>query len=404
MKRYVILVLVAFSAIFAGAKNIYWLKFVDTDDRHIGKMDQSSLHAFNTHVMNVVNASLASDGYTAVNKEYTGSDTSPENCTRTVSDLTCSSDDIIVFLYMGHGGRSTRESGEEHPWSQMWLAQNNPEKMVPVEWVHKQLKAKGARLCLVVTMCCNSEDPGISPKASPKFLTNFGATKLASEEMNAIRKLFLGYKGDVIITSSKAKESSWGPTSDNLDFFSDAFIRSFESLGNNSSWNSFFSDVCAKTTATIENGVWEDENGRIIKVTQHPFFKTNVVPTDMPNDKVNPEVPDKPDVVEDRDDKTNLDDVFGELFSYLNNKSLDLNTRRELWDMIKSECSSNAIVKFISQDGEMIIDRKPIDKYARRLMTSNIILLAVVPKGGVKLNSEGAVQEVYVYEVIKSDK
>ena len=64
------------------AQTIHWLTFIDTNDANVGEMDKNSQALLFNRFRNVVNAALASYGYTADNQEYFGDRLTPQNCTK----------------------------------------------------------------------------------------------------------------------------------------------------------------------------------------------------------------------------------------------------------------------------------------------------------------------------------
>ena len=61
-----------------------------------------------------------------------------------------------------------------HPYPQMCLAQHDENKFIPLEWVDKQLKSKGARLSVTIGMCCNNLDNRIFAQDSICHFRNIG--------------------------------------------------------------------------------------------------------------------------------------------------------------------------------------------------------------------------------------
>ena len=220
MKRivFVIMMLVCTFASQLEAKTIHWLTFIDTTDPNVGEVDLNTRKILYSRWIDVVNATLKEQGYDIDVIDVYGSKTSPENCKNIVNDLDCGSDgeDIIVFYYIGHGTENTNTS----VFPLMLMAQSNPNKFIPLEWVHDTLRKKGARFTLTIGMCCNARQ-GAPGKIAPSFSVNYGNAYVDSNMSESIKKMFLNYKGDLIVASASPAESSWacnsniGPT----DFF-----------------------------------------------------------------------------------------------------------------------------------------------------------------------------------------
>ena len=134
------------------AKTIHWLTFIDTMDRNVGEIDKSSRQLLYSRWIDLVNSTLKDNGYSVDIIDVYDSKTTPENCKTIVNNLDCGAEDIVVFYYIGHGTENTGASR----FPLMLMGQVNPNKFIPLSWVHKTLKSKGARLTVTIGMCCNA--------------------------------------------------------------------------------------------------------------------------------------------------------------------------------------------------------------------------------------------------------
>lgn len=175
--------------IMSQAQTIHWLTFIDTRDDRVGEVDVLGRKVLYGRYVNLINAALASKGYTAKIYDYFDTRLSPENCKAAIQNLRCQPNDIIMFYYIGHGGRAINDNSTVYP--QMCMGQSYDDKMIPLTWVYNQLKAKGARLNVVIGMCCNSETRGMTSKMAPSFSPNEGNTYMANEEAARIQELCL---------------------------------------------------------------------------------------------------------------------------------------------------------------------------------------------------------------------
>jgi len=82
------------------AKTIHWLTFIDTTDESVGSWDANTRQILYARWINIVNASLAEEGYNVNPIDIYGNATSPQKCKEVVNSLRCGSEDIIVFYYI----------------------------------------------------------------------------------------------------------------------------------------------------------------------------------------------------------------------------------------------------------------------------------------------------------------
>lgn len=212
MKKLVFITCLLFVILGTTAQTIHWITFVDTTDRRVGKLDVNGHEVLYNNFINDVNAALAEKGYESDIQDFVGENVSPANCKSAVELLRVSPEDIIVFYYIGHGGRPNTGSEhiEQHPYPQLYLAQEDGKKCIPLEWINNTLKAKGARLTVTIGMACNSLDNTMVVKTGPTFSANYGTARINDNKLSRIQELFLGVKGNVIATSALPTQSSIG--------------------------------------------------------------------------------------------------------------------------------------------------------------------------------------------------
>ena len=235
MKRILIALCLSLICIYSSAQTIHWLTFVDTTDPNVGKIDVYNRQMLYNNFINVVNASLSAKGYSCDIHDYYGHKVTPENCKEAVESLSITDpNDIIVFYYIGHGGRPSTDPVymEEHPYPQMCLAQLCEEKFIPLEWVNEQLSSKGARLSVTIGVCSNSKilsgtvlhtentvvrnivscteniDNIAQNTTQQDFVQNQGSIDISINKSKHIQELFLNTRGNIIATSSSPGQTS----------------------------------------------------------------------------------------------------------------------------------------------------------------------------------------------------
>ena len=366
MRKILIMILLLFATFGANAQKIHWLLFIDTDDSQVGEIDKYSRVVLKDHFVNTVNSVLAQEGYETPIYDNYGSNISSQNCKSVVSNLQCGSDDIIVFYYIGHGGRNPNEPSQ---WPMLWCGEpaDHPERMVSLEWVHNTLKRKNARLTITIGMCCNSDFHGAPLASSQNRFANYGNTYLNNNAQAVVKRLFLQNRGDILATSASPKESSGVVALNNgniIDTYTFCFVNNFEeSITNgNPSWNSFFSEL-TQTVTDISNNY---------SPTHHtPQFRANVSQASQPSRQQR----DEPDNVEPNDAVANVLNTIAANFDYVTDaNSNSLSVRRNKLNDFAQIFASDAKVKVYSQDGNYQVDVEPIDVYLNRIASSGILM------------------------------
>lgn len=397
------LVLLGCITIQLQAKTIHWLTFIDTTDGigkpggGVGEIDQNTRKIMYARWINIVNASLAEQGYDVNIIDIYGSKTSPENCKSIINDLQCDNEDIVVFYYVGHGTENTSTS----KFPLMLMAQTNVNKFIPLTWVHETLKKKGARLTISIGMCCNARQ-GAPGRIAPTFSINYGNTYIDQGMSKNIKKLFLNYRGDLIVTSASPNESSWacgsniGPT----DYFTLNLLAYFNNVlpdDNNPSWETILTE--------IKNAVYEDVKNdvaiqnRFPGSTQTPIWENNLVAANSPA-PTKPTSPDKEETP--ANDMTIVKTALNKALAYISSCSADEMERIKYAKKMKAAFKSNLVVKIISQDGDVVVDKEDISDYLGRVSTSRSLMNVSVDDLSVDQN--GQIISLRVRESYKSSK
>ena len=383
MKKTIALLLLMIAALTTQAQVIHWLTFIDTTDKNVGKIDQNGREVLYNHFINTVNAAVAEKGYKADVQDYYGTEMNPYNCKRAVENLKCSPGDIVVFYYIGHG---THGTNEKNPYPQMLLGTVDDKLFIPVQWVHDQLKSKGAALTVTIGMCCNVHQ-GATAKDGPMFSVNYGNAYLTDTELSAIQHLFLESRGDIILSSASPGQSSvacsspWGP----IDMFSACLIDNFETGASEGelSWTTLLSDV-------------KDMINTISEGTQTPIYECNIGSKSAPTAQQR-RMPEEQTLPDSQQDNLNL---LGEVFDLLIDQRVSENQRIAYADKVLQLFTPDAVVRVLGQDGT-VIDKRDALSFIARIATSRI-LLKVVPVD-VNVGQQGIV-ELKVKEYYKKRK
>jgi hypothetical protein len=133
-----------------------------------------------------------------------GNQALPEKVFEQINHLQIDEDDVVIFYFSGHGYRTPGKG--DSPWPNLYFSR--VEKGIDFDLIGQKLETYNPRFLMVIADACNNI---ISDEYAPPLVRKmiFMRTPEQSLEEN-YRKLFLDFKGVVMMTSSKAGEYSWG--------------------------------------------------------------------------------------------------------------------------------------------------------------------------------------------------
>lgn len=405
MKKYVSLICLLLTFIAVKAQTIHWITFIDTNDERVGQIDVLGRKVLYSHFVNEVNAALAPKGYQSDIQDFYGDQVTPENCKSTIQLLRINDpNDIIVFYYIGHGGRPTTDTGYmmEHPYPQMCMQLKFPEsKYIPLEWVYEQLSSKGARLSVTIGMCCNSLS-NISIKDGPMFSPNYGTTYMSGNKLARIQDLFLNVKGNVLSTSASPTQTSGCFKSDFgvIDRYTTVLCDIFNSVLDNYDKTLTWDDLLDALSEIID----KNTNGE-----QTPIHETHLTSASAPA-PVKPVVPTQQQVQQTQQQQTqnttktqgNGDEWVNALTNHLGtliNVNVAEYDRIELEKKLNGLFAKNAQVRILAQDSDTAIDREDAATFLGRLATSRLLLKVAIVEG--KFDSNNKITSLKVRELYK---
>lgn len=404
MKKTLLLICFLLTITAANAKTIYWLTFIDTNDKNVGEIDVLGREVLYNHFIDEVNAALAENGYEADVQDFYGNKVTPENCKSAIELLRVTSEDIIVFYYIGHGGRPSTdvEYMKKHPWPQMCMSQWNENKYIPLEWVDKTLSSKGARLAVTIGMCCNSLS-NMSIKEGPKFSPNYGATYVGNNKMQRIQDLFLNVKGSVLATSASPTQTSGCLRSDFgvVDAYTTVLCTIFDKVLDSYEQTLTWDDLLNNISYIVNEKTGGD---------QTPIHDTSGLTTSTTVRKTKPVTPTQGQIQKTKQQQTpsttkqsgNGDEWINDLtsiFDALVNTSIDEEKRMQLADDLKVLFSSSAKVNVFGQDEFTSTDTETAVDFLDRISTSRIILKVIVKEGS--FDSNNRITKLKVKEIYK---
>lgn len=391
MKKIALLLLMTI-CLSIQAQTIHWITFVDTTDPNVGEIDVNTRQILYTRWISSVNAALAPKGYKSQIHDFYGSRTTPENCKSIIQNLICTPEDIVVFYYAGHGARSQQD---ESRYPQMLLAQNYESMCVPLSWVHQELKRKNPRLALTIGMCCNVYDKNLSAKNSIAFGLNNASASFSNSEIANIQKLFLGHRGDIIVSSSKPGQSSWGCYKKDLgttDYFSYHLIKQFAEITSQNKepkWEDLFSSI----SNSVNNETLAASYTSNVR-QQTPIYDINVSSTSIVPDKAPKSTPSP--TSSQSSDEDNLEERLTAIFDMLVNVSASPEKRISTGEQLKAFFAPNAVVRILGQDTKTVVDRSHATEFINRICTSRILLKVSAVE--VEMNESDKITSIKVRE------
>lgn len=248
-----------------SAQKIHWIIFGDTQDPNNGSEVRNSISAFTSQFIDRINDAIMPKGYVPQRRVFTGPEFTEGKCNDVIRKLSCGKDDIIVFYYLGHGGRAQLDNEEQqgvynqkYPWPDLAFDKANTNQTIQgqtLNGIHRTLKQKGARLTVTMGMCCNKRSSQYKRHGTS---TQSRRYKIVSKKFakKVGQQLFLKSRGDVLISSAQPNEISYGGSynGQDVDHFTSAICQTMDryannDIGENVTWNSFLNEVSSKCTS-----------------------------------------------------------------------------------------------------------------------------------------------------------
>jgi len=187
-------------------------------------------------------------------KTIKGDSYSKENLAQLIRNFNPNKNDVVVFVYTGHGFRF---DDQQDYYPNMDLCPTNyddPTKnYVAVSDVYKELVAKGARLSLVFSDCCNNEIGETTPLINTSTLFSRSNNNY---DIKKLERLFVDASGSLIATAASPGEVSWCGV--NGGFFTLSLLESLRAhisalATNLPDWETLVSDALTAATAKSQN-------------------------------------------------------------------------------------------------------------------------------------------------------
>ena len=170
-----------------------------TDDASLGEGCKSNQKRIDRKVKEIIDATDMEL------KPYylTGSEANAHDIERTIRNLNCEQDDVIVFHYSGHGLNNGRNR-----WPR-FLVRGAGDNM-RLDRIHQKLQQKGARFLLTLGDCCNLGTRTSAFSGDDQYATDIAQrTGMSAAQKAYYKDLFLKAKGSIIASGSQRGQSSY---------------------------------------------------------------------------------------------------------------------------------------------------------------------------------------------------
>lgn len=350
-----------------NAQTFHLIMFCNTTDAKIGES------CFKDHdkVLGEINI-LAEDylGYTFKKYDFYGQECSKENLMNTLSDLNCTSKDIVFFYYSGHGVHAAADPGS---FPQMCLKYDGyeQEKFVPVMKVDEMLTKKAPQLYVVLTDCCNNVADWVTSKGV--LAMQKGPTMFKEEDAANYRRLLCGYKGKVIFTGSK--KGQYSICNPSGGFFTNAFFDNMYEIGVGDikpDWNSLASEVVDLTMDVSKN-------------EQEPFYSINVQPIEYSGGSTG-----------SGGNNGNIETVQ-DMLNALANSTVSSTERAKMINKAKAMFTDDAKIQTVGRNMTTTLDYESVDNYLNRISLSQKMKGVKVIKEDA--DSNGKYRYLVVHEI-----
>lgn len=276
-KELIFLLLILLYSLSIHSQTIHWIFFIDTTDYQLGNDNMNGKRALDKHFVSKVNAALGLKGYKNKSYCYMGTNCTSSKCNSVLNKLSCTSKDIVIFYYIGHG----RNSNGGDQWPSMEFT-NSRNRYLSLIKVHQTIKAKKPQLTFTIGMCCNKVRPQVSSQSG--LSTQSKKYKIVNKDFaKKLQKLFLSNRGDIIITAASTGQEAQGGCqyeTGEIDYFTGALCMIMDSYAASAkndelTWSRFMKDITYWTHYYVNSEV-KNDNGKAEE--QRPYYIINVVP------------------------------------------------------------------------------------------------------------------------------
>ncbi len=202
------------------AAKLHLVLFINTDIPDIGQSCAVDQRVMETEFREISKAiGLPFQKYVVSGDKFTKA-----NAEKTIQDLKVGRNDVVLFYYSGHGFRWSNQT-DKYPQLDMRYSEYTPlsdKTSLALSDVSKMISAKGGRLNIILSDCCNS-DIGRNQMTSTTFMAS---RAFQGAEIEKLKTLFLKSSGTMTISGSGPGEYAWCNV--NGGFFTLSFIQALK--------------------------------------------------------------------------------------------------------------------------------------------------------------------------------
>ena len=326
------------------AQTIHSIVFCNTIDRSIGVSMERDLK----NMLNEIDKIAVATDYDYDRIYFDGPNCTRNNLKKAIDEMYVEDDDIIITFYGGHGSHA--KDNDEDPWPQYCMNSGfeNQANWVPMQLLAKWIQAKGPRLAIILSNCCNVVQAQTTIK-----VTSMGYTAMSDVNVNNYRKL-MSANGLVMATSSKLTEPSWcNETVGGL--YTCDLMEALGKVGDGSippTWDDLLKhayDLCSARDIMDREG---------IHYKQHPYYEV----TPKGKTKINDRTP-------------KAKDALGQALLDIVDKTKSKSSRLAMIpDIVEKYFSNYSLVLTVGTDMETIVDNEKPEDFLRRICLSPYII------------------------------
>lgn len=202
-----------------------------------------------------------------------------KNVEAAIQALRPSPKDIVVFYYTGHGFSNPQD---QHQFPHLVLRQASfeplKENSLNMEIIYSMIKAKGARVNLVMSDCCNSDPSAIAPTMADVTRTRNSGVPW---DKNTCQALFMPAKPVSILMTAASKGELAAGNMAYGGFFSynfkaalDRSLSPFNAM-RGVTWDQIIKDAQKQTILKANNTICDIPTVGQKPCVQHPIFRIN---------------------------------------------------------------------------------------------------------------------------------
>lgn len=250
---------------------IHFIMVANTEDPRIGasvKKDVTNLYSEIKDVSTFLKLPLNF-------VEISGANFGKAKVEEAINNLKPGTNDIVIFYYSGHGYSNDANASQAYP--QFDLRQSRFDDIyvatLNVADVYNKIKAKNARLNIVLADCCNSSLGTLKPEGKSFALTT---KSLLSWDRSFCNELFLNSRGSVLATAAKKGQYAYGNSdvggyfTSNLVTAMEKYLSKFQSVA--PTWDKIIAEAQTTTVSlSLSNLCKENTSCR-----QDPVYTVNV--------------------------------------------------------------------------------------------------------------------------------